>query len=75
MTKENRRSTGVVADKKTLEENAKNPTPLSGYDTVEVVQYSDESDEQYQKRVDDLESRKANAEADVTETTKTSKRK
>lgn len=64
MAKEsNRRSTGVVADQDLMRKNAEHPTPVSGYDTVEVVQYADESNEKYQERVDDLNSRRENAEA------------
>ena len=61
-TENNRRSTGVVVDKDVQKENAKRPTIDSGYDTVAVVQYADESDESYQKRVDDFETRKRHAE-------------
>jgi hypothetical protein len=58
----NRRSTAVVVDHDLMKKNAKHPTITSGYDTVAVVQYADESDESYQKRVDDFESRKEHAE-------------
>ncbi len=59
-TEPTRRSTGGVGKKETVAENLR---PTGGYDTVEVVQYNDESDEQFAKRVADFETRRATAEA------------
>lgn len=63
-TEPNRRSTGTVREPGDgyLENGNPNLAPSAGYDSNPPVQYADESDEQFAKRVDDFETRRQHAE-------------